>query len=83
MYHEAYGSTEIGNFLMMDHDEELWAWPGHYGQPLVRFDVVVCGEDDELPPTWEVGELLVRRSTELTGFFEKPVLQNELFHLGG
>ncbi|MCP2342308.1 class I adenylate-forming enzyme family protein [Actinomadura rupiterrae] len=65
-YRGIYGSTEAGNFVSISTLADELARPGTVGRPLPPFDISV-----DAPPG-EVGELLVRGATLMSGYAGLP-----------
>jgi long-chain acyl-CoA synthetase len=68
---EGYGlseSTAIASFNRPDRERKA----GSIGQPVGDMEMRLAGDDGEDVPEGEVGEILVRGSTVMSGYWERP-----------
>jgi acyl-CoA synthetase (AMP-forming)/AMP-acid ligase II len=67
-----YGSTEAGNYVTIASTEEELSRPATIGRPLLGFRAAILGDDDHVLPAGEVGELGLRGSSVMSGYWGLP-----------
>ena len=70
-----YGQTEVGGMATLNAIGDPGI--GSHGRPSPVLQVSVVGPDDEELPAGEVGEIVVRGSTVMAGYWRRPELNAE------
>jgi long-chain acyl-CoA synthetase len=79
---EGYGLSEtsaIATFNRPDQERK----PGSIGRPVERTELKLVDEDDGEVPQGEVGEILVRGATVMSGYWYKPEATEDAFDAEG
>jgi crotonobetaine/carnitine-CoA ligase len=79
---EAFGMTEIGSTLFVPVDADRMIGSGSCGIPGPFRECRIVGESGEVLPRGEIGELQVRGSGILQGYYGKPEATREAFSDG-
>jgi fatty-acyl-CoA synthase len=86
-YYGIYGQTEAGGKVTWADSGMLRDDPTTYGRVMPFYDYIVADDDDQDVPTGKIGELCVRSSTVMLGYWNHPAataetLKNEWHHTG-
>ncbi|WP_370944848.1 AMP-binding protein [Amycolatopsis sp. cg5] len=87
-WYEAFGMTETGGDIRMDDaDHDAHVGTGCIGRPTRDREVMIADESGKPMPRGETGELLIRGTGLMHGYFEDPdatakAFQNGWFHTG-
>ena len=77
-----YGMTETNGMVSLALGEEFLQNPGSGGRPLATATIRIVDElDQELPPG-QAGEICVRSAQNMSGYFERPEADAEIFRGG-
>jgi crotonobetaine/carnitine-CoA ligase len=78
---EAFGTTETGGDLLIDHDDQAVA-TGAIGRPLPNKEARAVGTDGRPVPCGEIGELAIRGTGMMDGYHNDPNATERAFRAG-
>jgi len=78
---EGYGLSETSPLACFSHFEKP-AKPGWVGQPIFGVEVICADENDKEVPRGERGEILIRGTNIMKGYYKRPEATAEAFKNG-
>jgi len=77
-----FGQTEMSPVTTLFRPEHQLSHLGAVGTPVTNVQVAIMGPDGELLPTGEVGEIVYRGPSTMTGYLRNPEATGEAFAHG-
>jgi long-chain acyl-CoA synthetase len=77
-----FGQTEMSPVTTLFRPEHQLSHLGAVGTPVTNVQVAIMGPDGELLPTGEVGEIVYRGPSTMTGYLRNPEVTGEAFAYG-
>jgi long-chain acyl-CoA synthetase len=77
-----YGMTETNGMVSLALGEEFLQNPGSGGRPLATATIRILDERDRELPPGHAGEICVRSAQNMSGYFERPEADAEIFRSG-
>jgi long-chain acyl-CoA synthetase len=77
-----FGQTEMSPVTTLFRPEHQLSHLGAVGTPVTNVQVAIMGPDGELLPTGEVGEIVYRGPSTMTGYLRNPEVTAEAFAHG-
>lgn len=81
-FYGIYGQTEAGNIVTAASGDQIRSKPGTYGTLLPLFDFRLVGDEGRDLGTGEVGELVLRGPSRMSGYWKNERATQECFENG-
>lgn len=82
-WYESFGMTEIGEGTTVTKEEhDRLVGTGCIGRPVMNREVRILGDDGQVLPRGQIGELVFRGTDLMDGYFKDPEMTREAYRSG-